>query len=57
MIPDGKNHFTIRVRVALSPIFHGWLFQFGDLCEVREPQSLKTELKQKAKEFLSQLDK
>jgi len=57
MVPDGKNHFTIRVRVALSPIFHGWLFQFGDLCEVLEPQSLKTELKNKAKDFLAQLEK
>jgi len=56
MVPDGKNHFTIRVRIALSPIFHGWLFQFGDLCDVLEPQSLKNELKQKAKTFLTQLE-
>jgi len=57
MIPDGDDHFIIRVRVVLSPIFYGWLFQFGDLCEVAEPQSLKEELKNRAKEFLAQLEK
>jgi len=57
MIPDGNDHFTIRVRVALSPIFYGWLFQFGDLCKVIEPQSLKEELKNRAEEFLAQLEK
>jgi len=57
MVPDGESHFTIRVRVALSPIFYGWLFQFGDLCEVVEPQSLKDELKQRAEAFLIQLEK
>jgi len=56
MVPDGDDHFTIRVRVALSPIFYGWLFQFGDLCEVIEPQSLKKELKKRAKEFLARLE-
>ena len=55
MIPDGDDHFIIRVRVALSPVFYGWLFQFGGLCEVVEPQSLKDELKNRAKEFLALL--
>ena len=55
MIPDGEDHFTIRVRIALSPIFYGWLFQFGDLCEVVEPLSLKNELVQRAEQFLEKL--
>jgi len=55
MIADGDRHFTITVRVALSPVFYGWLFQFGELCEVLSPQSLKDELKRRAKEFLKQL--
>jgi len=55
MIPDGEKHFTIRVRIALSPIFYGWLFQFGDLCEVIEPQSLKNDLKQRTEAFLAKL--
>jgi len=57
LIPDGDRHFTIRVRIAMSPIFYGWLFQFGDLCEVVEPRSLKDELKKHAVEFLAQLEK
>ncbi|MCL2820121.1 MAG: transcriptional regulator [Oscillospiraceae bacterium] len=56
MVPDAENHFTIRVSVALSPIFYGWLFQFGDLCEILEPQSLKDDLIVKAKEFLARLE-
>ena len=55
MVPDGDTHFTIRVSIAMSPIFYGWLFQFGDLCEVLEPQSLKDDLKKHAKNFLAQL--
>ena len=55
MIPDGENHFTIRVRIALSPIFYGWVFQFGDLIEVLEPQSLKDDLILKAEDFLAKL--
>jgi predicted DNA-binding transcriptional regulator YafY len=55
MVPDGKMHFTINVRVVLSPIFYGWLFQFGELCEVLSPQSLKDELRTRAREFLAKL--
>jgi len=55
MIPDTDQHFTIKVKVAISPIFYGWLFQFGNLCEVLEPKSLKEELKAHTKDFLSRL--
>ncbi|MCL1806787.1 MAG: WYL domain-containing protein [Oscillospiraceae bacterium] len=57
MTADGGQHFTVRVRVVLSPVFYGWLFQFGELCEVLSPQTLKDELKIWAEKFLSQLDK
>ena len=52
IIADGDCHFTINVRVALSPVFYGWLFQFGELCEVVSPQSLKDELKARAEKLL-----
>jgi len=55
MIPDGDEHFTITVRIALSPIFYGWLFGFEDLCEVLAPQSLKDDLKLRAEDFLKRL--
>jgi predicted DNA-binding transcriptional regulator YafY len=55
MVADGDEHFTINVKVALSPVFYGWLFQFGDLCEVISPQTLKKELKSRAKKFMARL--
>ena len=56
MVADGVEHFTVNVRVALSPVFHGWLFQFGELCEVLSPQILKDGLRRRAEAFLSQLE-
>jgi len=55
MVPDGEDHFTINVNVALSPIFYGWLFQFGELCEVLAPQSVKDELKERAQALINSL--
>jgi len=56
MVADGGSHFTVNLRVVLSPVFYGWLFQFGELCEVLAPQRLKDDLKQRAKLFLSHLE-
>ena len=55
MVPDGESHFTVSVRVAISPVFCGWLFQFGELCQVLSPHSLKDELKRRAEELLRSL--
>ena len=55
MVADGEQHFTVKVRVAFSPIFCGWLFQFGELCEVLSPQSLIDDLSVRAGKFLAQL--
>ena len=55
MAADGEAHFILRARVALSPIFYGWLFQFGDLCEVVAPQSLKDALIAHTEQFLARL--
>ena len=55
MIDDGGSHFTATVSVVLSPIFYGWLFQFGDLCQVLSPQGLRDDLKAWAENFLKKL--
>jgi len=55
MVADGEEHFTVTVSVALSPVFFGWLFQFGELCQVQAPQSLKDELKIRAMKFYAGL--
>jgi len=52
MIPDGEDYFTIRVQVVLSPVFYGWIFQFGDMCEVIEPKGLIDEMTKRARELL-----
>ena len=51
MTEDGDEHFIVTVNVALSPVFFGWLFQFGELCQVESPQRLKDELKRRAMKF------
>ena len=40
----GDEHFCVRVQVAVSPQFYGWLFGFGDEVEVLSPQSVRQEL-------------
>ena len=56
IVADGEQHFIVNVRVALSPVFYGWLFQFGELCEVLAPKNLKQELWQRAVTFISRLE-
>ena len=55
LTPDGKDHFIVTVGVAISPIFFGWLFQFGDLCQIISPKSLKDELRNTTEKFLKKL--
>ena len=55
MAADGEEYFTVRLRVALSPVFFGWLFQFGELCEVLSPQSLKDALVEHTERFMARL--
>jgi predicted DNA-binding transcriptional regulator YafY len=55
MVPDGDNHFTILIQVAISPVFCAWIFQFQDKCEVLSPQSLKDDLKHQVIEFIRRL--
>ena len=52
---DGSEGFIVRLRVALSPVFYGWLFQFGEMCEVLSPRSFKEELQKYTERFLSKL--
>jgi predicted DNA-binding transcriptional regulator YafY len=40
VMPDGDTHFTIRVRVAVSEQFFGYLAGFGAAAQVLEPPSV-----------------
>lgn len=45
-----NNSFIIRPKIAVSPSFFGWLFQFGDMVKILSPLCVKDE-------FLSLADK
>ncbi len=40
LMPDGKDHFTVRVRAAVSDQFFGYLSGFGAAVEVLSPASV-----------------
>jgi len=41
LIKTGENKFIINASVSASPVFLGWIFQFGDKAEILEPESLR----------------
>lgn len=50
LIPDGDEHFTVSVDVAVSPQFYAWLFGFGTAVEILSPQSARREIRLRAAE-------
>ena len=42
-IPDGEEHFTITVSVAVSQQFFGWLFGIGPEIEIVSPPDVREE--------------
>ena len=43
ILKTDENHFTCRVKVAVSPHFLGWLIGFGDQAKILSPQTVVTE--------------
>ena len=39
----GLDKFRVKVQVATSPVFYGWIFQFGGQIKVNSPMSVKKE--------------
>ncbi len=54
--PVGDDRFTVRVDVAISPTFWGWLFQFGGEARVLAPQWVVDEAKKVLKNIEKQYD-
>ncbi len=43
LIPDGEEHFTVTLDLAVSPRFYAWLFGFGTGAEILSPQDVREE--------------
>ena len=42
----GGGRFIINAEVSNSPVFLGWMFQFGDKAEIQEPESLRKAMRE-----------
>lgn len=41
ILPDGEEHFNVRVNVKAEAPFFAWLFQFGTMAQIVEPCELR----------------
>jgi len=53
LIPDGDEHFTFTVKVAVSPMFLSWVIGFGNMAQVLYPESVVQQCRQLCLECLS----
>ena len=53
LIPDGKEHFTCTVTVAVSPQFYGWLCGFGSEAALIAPKEEAEAFRSYLNEILS----
>ena len=56
VIPDGDDHFTVRVKVKAEPPFFAWLFQFGSKVRIVEPIRLKEKYMERLNEVLNTIN-
>ena len=54
LIPDGDTHFLFTVRVAVSPMFLGWIIGFGNKAQILYPQNVVDQCRQLCLEALHQ---
>lgn len=53
MIPSGENKCVATVKVRISPVFWGWLFQFGGSMRILTPAGVVAEYAEKARSLLA----
>jgi len=52
IVKSGSEHFTVNLSIAVSPVFIGWLLQFGIMAKVMSPESLIRDIKGQANALL-----
>lgn len=55
LIPDGNEHFTMAVRVVVSPQFFGWLFGLEGAVTVLSPESARKSYENMLKNALNSI--
>ena len=56
LIPDGENHFLFTTEITLSPVFFGWLFEFGSRVKILYPESVAQEFAEFCRQTLAQYE-
>lgn len=56
LIPDGEDHFTFAMDIAVSPMFFGWIAGFGERAKILSPQSVINEYLKLCKPSLGQYE-
>lgn len=51
---DKGDSFELETELEVSPVFFGWLFQFGEQAEVVAPASVREEFRKYACDTLKQ---
>ena len=51
LIPDGDDHFTVTLDLAVSPRFFAWLFGFGTDAEIISPDDVREDAGKRAKQI------
>ena len=54
LVPDGENHFTVTVNVAINVQFYGWLTGLGDKVQILSPQTAVDGMRDHLKTVLAQ---
>ena len=52
LIPDGEDHFTVTLDLAVSPRFYAWLFGFGTDAEILSPDDVREDASNMAQRIL-----
>ncbi len=52
LIPDGDDHFTFTVPVAVSPMFLSWVIGFGKMARILYPESVVQQCRQMCMEAM-----